>query len=40
MKTGFSLGTKFEQYENFFFSPSFLISFEDLETTIQKHQLI
>ncbi len=29
---GFSLGTRFEQYENLFFSPTFRTSFEDLET--------
>ena len=29
---GFSLGTEFEQYKNLFFSPSFDISLEDLET--------
>jgi outer membrane protein insertion porin family len=29
---GFSVGTKFEQYENLFFSPSIKTSFEDLET--------
>ncbi len=28
-----SLGTTFEQYENFYFSPSFLTSYESLETT-------
>lgn len=28
-----SVGTTFEQYENFYFSPSFLTSFETLETT-------
>ena len=31
-KTGFSIGTKIEQYENFFFSPEIDLSFEDLET--------
>ena len=31
-ETGFSVGTDFEQYENFFFSPSLSISLEDLET--------
>ena len=31
-ETGFSLGTKFEQYENFFFSPEIDLNFEDLET--------
>tara|TARA_Y100000591_G_scaffold304778_1_gene301724 strand:- start:2301 stop:4550 length:2250 start_codon:yes stop_codon:yes gene_type:complete len=30
--TGFSVGTKFEQYENFFFSPELDVSLEDLET--------
>ena len=30
---GFSIGTKFEQYENLFFSPEFDLSIEDLETT-------
>ena len=30
---GFSLGTRFEQYENLFFSPEIDISFEDLKTT-------
>ena len=29
---GFSLGTKFEQYENFYFSPEIDFSLEDLET--------
>ncbi len=29
---GFSLGTKFEQYENLFFSPEIDLSIEDLET--------
>ncbi len=29
---GFSVGTKFEQYENLFFSPEISILFEDLET--------
>ena len=32
-KNGFSLGTEFEQYENFFFNPSISIFKEDLETT-------
>tara|TARA_B100001057_G_scaffold45789_1_gene40861 strand:- start:2592 stop:4847 length:2256 start_codon:yes stop_codon:yes gene_type:complete len=31
-KTGFSLGTRFEQYENTFFSPSISTYFEDLTT--------
>ncbi|MDC3016699.1 outer membrane protein assembly factor BamA, partial [Candidatus Pelagibacter sp.] len=31
-KTGFSIGTEFEQFENFFFSPETSITFEDLET--------
>ncbi len=31
-KNSFSLGTRFEQFENLFFNPEFLISFEDLET--------
>ena len=30
-KTGFGIGTKFEQYENVFFSPNFSISTEDIE---------
>ncbi len=30
---GFSLGTKFEQYENLFFSPEIDLSIEDLKTT-------
>ena len=30
---GFSAGTKFEQYENLFFSPELSLLFEDLETT-------
>jgi len=30
-KTGFGLGTRFEQYENVYFSPSFDLSFEDIE---------
>ena len=29
---GFSVGTRFEQYENLFFSPELDVSFEDLET--------
>ena len=29
---GFSLGTKFEQYENLFFNPEISLDFEDLET--------
>ena len=29
-RTGFSLGTEFEQYRNVFFSPSFDLSFEDI----------
>ena len=31
-KIGFSLGTKFEQYRDLFFSPEIDVSFEDLET--------
>ncbi len=31
-KNSFSVGTRFEQFENLFFSPELLISFEDLET--------
>ena len=31
-ETGFSLGTKFEQYENLFFNPELAVSLEDLET--------
>ena len=31
-ETGFSLGTRFEQYENLFFSPEIDFSLEDLET--------
>ena len=31
-ETGFSLGTKFEQYENLFFNPEIALSLEDLET--------
>ncbi|MDC3036576.1 outer membrane protein assembly factor BamA, partial [Candidatus Pelagibacter sp.] len=31
-KLGFSLGTEFQQYENFYFRPEFDISIEDLET--------
>ena len=30
-KTGFLLGTRFEQYENVYFSPNFTIAFEDIE---------
>jgi len=30
--TGFSLGTKFEQYENLFFNPEISLNFEDLRT--------
>ena len=30
-KTGFSIGTGFEQYENVFLSPGFSASFEDIE---------
>ena len=32
-KTGFSLGTKFEQYENFYFNPSINTFYENLETS-------
>ncbi len=32
-KTGFSLGTSFEQYENIYFSPSFSNYFESLKTS-------
>ena len=32
-KTGFSLGTKFEQYENFYFNPSINSYYESLETS-------
>lgn len=31
-ETGFSFGTRFEQYENFFFSPELAFAIEDLET--------
>ena len=31
--TGFSLGTSFEQYDDFFFSPSFRITYENLTTS-------
>ncbi len=31
-KTGLSIGTGFEQYENFFYNPELSLSFEDLET--------
>ena len=31
-KTGFSVGTKFQQYENFYFNPEIDLSYEDLET--------
>ena len=31
-ETGFSIGTKFEQYENLFFSPEISLSLEDLKT--------
>ena len=31
-KIGFSIGTKFEQYKDLFFSPEIDVSFEDLET--------
>ena len=31
-ETGFSLGTRYEQYENLFFNPELSISLEDLET--------
>ena len=31
-ETGFSLGTRYEQYENLFFSPEISMSFEDLKT--------
>ena len=30
--TGFSVGTEFEQYENFYFSPTVAVALEDLET--------
>ena len=30
-RTGFDLGTSFEQYENIFISPNFSLSFEDIE---------
>ena len=30
-KTGFDLGTSFEQYENFFISPNLSLAFEDIE---------
>ena len=30
-KTGFNTGTSFEQYEDFFISPSFSVAFEDIE---------
>ena len=30
-KTGFRLGTSFEQYENVFIAPEFFIAFEDIE---------
>ena len=30
-KTGFGLGTSFEQYENIYISPSFSVAFEDIE---------
>ena len=30
-KTGFELGTGFEQYENVFFSPEIILAFEDIE---------
>ncbi len=32
-KTGFTIGTAYEQYENTFFSPSFTTQFEDLSTS-------
>ena len=32
-RTAFSLGSKFEQFENFYFSPELSSSYEDLETT-------
>jgi outer membrane protein insertion porin family len=41
-KTGFSLGTEFEQYRDIYFSPSFALSYEDIQvestssTAIQK----
>ena len=31
-KTGLSIGTGFEQYENFFYNPELSLNFEDLET--------
>ena len=31
-KTGFSLGTRYEQYENTFFSPKLITEIEDLTT--------
>ena len=33
--TGFSIGTEFMQYENFFFSPEISLSLEDLETNAE-----
>ena len=32
-KTGFSLGTSFEQYQNIFFAPSISTYFESLDTS-------
>ena len=32
-KTGLSIGTGFEQYENFFYNPELSLDFEDLETS-------
>ena len=31
--TGFSFGTSFEQYDDFFFSPTFRTSYENLTTS-------
>lgn len=30
-RTGFNLGTGFEQYENFFFTPEIIVTYEDIE---------
>ena len=39
-ETSFSIGTKFEQYENLFFSPEIDLSFEDLETNNDATQAL
>ena len=33
-KTGFQLGTGFEQYEDLFFTPEITVAFEDIEVDV------